>query len=128
VHASAYPLAAYIFGFQNCWSPFLAKANGKARNSIRKKYKKGKTRAHHECMLRLPIGYMKFFISKTIDHDFWPGLMVGSMIWGHNNIKQFENFLNAMQHLVFGCNANIVLNNTLEPHNLIVNVCHRETC
>jgi hypothetical protein len=27
VHASAYPLAARIFGFQNCWSPFLAWAN-----------------------------------------------------------------------------------------------------
>jgi len=26
VHASAYPLAACIFGFQNCWSPFLAEA------------------------------------------------------------------------------------------------------
>jgi len=24
VHASAYPLAACICGFQNCWSPFLA--------------------------------------------------------------------------------------------------------
>jgi len=68
------------------------------------------------------------FISKTIDHHFWLGLMVGLMIWGHNNIKQFENFFNATPHLVFGCNANIVLNNTLEPHNLIVNVCHHETC
>jgi hypothetical protein len=24
VHASAYPLAAFIFSFQNYWSPFLA--------------------------------------------------------------------------------------------------------
>jgi hypothetical protein len=27
VHASAYPLVACIFDFQNCWSPFLAWAN-----------------------------------------------------------------------------------------------------
>jgi hypothetical protein len=66
VHVSAYPLAAYIFGFQNCWSPFLAKANGRARNSTRKKYKKGKTKAHHERMLRLPIGYMKFLFPKLL--------------------------------------------------------------
>jgi hypothetical protein len=65
VHALAYPLVAYIFGFQNCWSPFLAK-DGRARNSTRKKYKKGKTMAHHECMLTLPIGYMKFLFPKLL--------------------------------------------------------------
>jgi hypothetical protein len=56
-------------------------------------------------------------ISKTIDHHFWHGLMVGLVIWGHSNIKQFENFLNATPHLMFGRNDNIVLNNTLRPHN-----------
>jgi hypothetical protein len=28
VHASVYPLAACIFGFQNCWSPKIHAANG----------------------------------------------------------------------------------------------------
>jgi len=40
VHASAYALATCIFGFQNCWSPFLASTNGRGRNWTRKKNKK----------------------------------------------------------------------------------------
>jgi hypothetical protein len=30
---------------------------------------------HVECMLSLPIGCMKCFISKTVRHHFWPGLI-----------------------------------------------------
>jgi hypothetical protein len=32
VHDSPYPLPACIFGFQNCWSPFFAWANGRGRD------------------------------------------------------------------------------------------------
>jgi hypothetical protein len=40
MHASAYPLATCIFGFQNCWWLYLASANGRGRNWTRKKNKK----------------------------------------------------------------------------------------
>jgi hypothetical protein len=38
------------------------------------KLKRKKSR-HFECMLSLPIGYMKFLCSKTVCHHFWPGLI-----------------------------------------------------
>ncbi len=116
-YASTYPLAPCIFGFQNCWSPFLAWATTKLNllhniiylllpyklcfscnfykfgcalheNWIGLKFlqikcrllgqrfeqgrntkknlspppppKQEKTMAHHECMLSLPMGCMKF--------------------------------------------------------------------
>jgi hypothetical protein len=40
MHASAYPLATCIFGFQNCWSLYMASANGRGENWTRKKNKK----------------------------------------------------------------------------------------
>ncbi len=72
----------HIFWFPKLsWSPLLAKkANGRARDWTRKKYRKGKTRAHHEWMSSLPIGCMNFLFPKTVDHHFWPGLMARSMI------------------------------------------------
>jgi hypothetical protein len=39
----------------------------------------------HECMMSLPIGYMKFLFPKLFPIIiFWPGLIAGSVIWGHN--------------------------------------------
>jgi hypothetical protein len=50
MHALADPLATCIFGFQNCWSPYLASANGRGRNWTRKKNKKQISR--HSWMLQ----------------------------------------------------------------------------
>jgi hypothetical protein len=44
---------------------------------------KEKSRAHHECVLSLPIGCMQFLFPKLFVTIFWPGLMVGAEIWGH---------------------------------------------
>jgi hypothetical protein len=68
------PIGYMYFGFQNSWSPFLAWANGKVRhwshilikNNSPCPNPKGKNRAHHECTLSLPIGYMKFLFSKLL--------------------------------------------------------------
>ncbi len=77
VHASAYPLAACILDFQNCWSPFLAWANSRGRIKQGRKTKSNSpqpqpppkrenTRANHECMLSHPIGCMKFLFPKLL--------------------------------------------------------------
>jgi hypothetical protein len=76
VHPSAYPLAACIFGFQNCWSPYLAWAKKKKKNSPQTPPERKKTRAHHESMLSLPIGCMKFLFSKLFATIFGVSLIM----------------------------------------------------
>jgi hypothetical protein len=38
---------------------------------------KEKTKAHHECMLSLPIGYMKFLFPKLLVTNFGMGYWLG---------------------------------------------------
>jgi hypothetical protein len=30
-----------------------------------------------------------FLVSKTVGHHFWPGLMAGSVIWGHGHLSYY---------------------------------------
>jgi hypothetical protein len=65
-------LAACIFYFQNCWSPFLAWAEIEQRRKTKNNSaSKEKTRAHRECMLSLPIGCMKIFYFQNCSSPFW---------------------------------------------------------
>jgi hypothetical protein len=50
----------------------------------------GKNRAHHECMLSLPIGCMKFRFPKQSVTLFGKRLMAGAEFWGHSEVGNWN--------------------------------------
>jgi hypothetical protein len=62
-------LEGYMLGTKENWKKFFPPFHPYTQN-----LEKIKSR-HFECMLSLPISYMKFLFSKTIHHHFWLGLI-----------------------------------------------------